>query len=61
MKRQLEGMCFYCGEIGYLVVTCPAKRSKALSQAIVSGPALRILTKVKVTHHTATELDALGG
>ena len=30
-----------------------------VSQAIVSGPVLRIFTKVKVTHHTATELDAV--
>lgn len=26
-KRQLEGRCFYCGEVGHLVISCPAKGS----------------------------------
>ena len=59
LKRQLEGWCFYCGETGHLVVTCPATRSMAVSHATVYGPPSRTLTKVQVTHHTTTELEAL--
>ena len=55
----LEGRCFYCGESGHLVAACSVKRSMVVSQFTASGSALRTLTKVKVMHHTTTELKAL--
>ena len=58
-RQQLEGRCFYCGETGHLVITCPTKRSLTGSQVAASGPVSRTLTKVKVTHHTVTNLEAL--
>lgn len=58
-KRQLEGRCFYCVETAHLVVTCPAKRAMAVSHVTASGPVSCILTSVKVTHHTTTELESL--
>ena len=58
-KRQLEGRCFYCGETGHLVASCPTKRSLAVSHVAASSPTARTLTKVQVKHHTDTELEAL--
>ena len=58
-KRQVEGRCFYCGESGHLVAVCPAKKSVVASQLRASETGSRILTNVRVCHHTVTELQAL--
>ena len=58
-KRQLEGRCFYCGEVSHLVISCPAKASRKVSHVTVSSPVQRILTKITITHHTATDLEVL--
>ena len=58
-RRQQEGWCFYCGELGHRAAVCSAKRSTVVSQFTVSSSVSRTLTTVKVIHHTATELGAL--
>lgn len=60
-RRLQEGRCFYCGELGHLVASCPAKRSTVVSQVTDSSSHTRsrTLTTVKVIHHSITELAAL--
>ena len=58
-KRQLEGRCFYCGEVGHLVLSCPAKKSQAVSHVPSSSSVPCTLTKVTIMHHTATDLEGL--
>ena len=58
-RRQLEGRCFYCGETGHLIASCPTKKSLAVSHVAASSLTARTLTKVQVKHHTDTDLEAL--
>uniref|UniRef100_A0A671VHH1 Uncharacterized protein n=2 Tax=Sparus aurata TaxID=8175 RepID=A0A671VHH1_SPAAU len=58
-KRLIEGRCFYCGEGGHLVSSCPAKGSQAVSYVPTVSQMPRTLTKITLTHHTATDLEAL--
>ncbi|KAK0143959.1 Retrotransposon-derived protein PEG10 [Merluccius polli] len=46
-KRQLEGRCFYCGEIGHLVISCPAKGS--ISFVTVRVPPAFVLCPASAT------------
>ena len=58
-RRQLEGRCYYCGETGHLVASCPTKKSLVVSHVTASSSTVRTLTKVQVKHHNDTELEAL--
>ena len=58
-ERQMEGRCFYCGEISHLVFSCPAKGSQAVSYVLTVSPMPHTLTRITVIHHTATDLEAL--
>ena len=58
-KRQLEGRCFYCGEIVHLVVSCPAKGSQAVSHVTASHHVPRTLTNVTIIHRTVSDREAL--
>ena len=50
-RRLREGRCFYCGEPGHLVATCPVKTARATGQS--SFRFCSCLTSVKVTHNTS--------
>ena len=54
-KRRLEGRCFYCGEAGHLVSTCPVKKHRGVSSNQVSKTAVRVLTKVMLNSHFEME------
>ena len=56
-RRQQEGRCFYCGGVGHLVSSCPAKKSQVVSKIQASKPVSRTLTKVKL--NSAYDLEAL--
>lgn len=59
-RRLKEGRCFYCGESGHLVATCPTKAARVVRQSSTSGSTARNLTSIKVTHNTTvTELKVL--
>ena len=55
--RLKEGRCFYCGETGHLVSSCPAKKLQAVSQSQASKSTIRNLTKVKL--NTTHAIEAL--
>ncbi|XP_072771297.1 uncharacterized protein KIAA0040 homolog isoform X2 [Nerophis lumbriciformis] len=58
-RRQLEGRCFYCGEQGHLVATCPIKRPIGVSLQTTSTPIKRTLIRIQVKNHTVTNIGAL--
>ena len=45
-KQQREGRCFYCGDPGHLVSSCPAKKTPAVSSNQVSKTNFHTLTQV---------------
>ena len=45
-KRQQEGRCFYCGNPGHLISSCPAKKKPSVSSNQVSKTKFRTLTPV---------------
>ena len=47
-KQQREGRCFYCGDPGHLVSSCPAKKTPAVSSNQVSKANFRTLTQVSL-------------
>ena len=47
-KRRQEGRCFYCGETGHLVSSCPAKKGPVVSSNQVAKTTVRVLTQVKL-------------
>ena len=48
LKRRQEGRCFYCGETGHLVSSCPAKKAPVVSSNQIAKSAVRVLTQVKL-------------
>ena len=56
-KRRQEGRCFYCGETGHLVSSCPAKRTPVVSSNQVAKTAVRVLTQVKL--NSQFDMDVL--
>ena len=51
LKRRQEGRCYYCGEIGHLVSSCPVKRIQAVSSNQVAKSTVRVLTPVTINSH----------
>ena len=47
-KRRQEGRCFYCGETGHLVSSCPAKKVPGVSSNQVATTTVHVLTQVKL-------------
>uniref|UniRef100_A0A3B3H296 Gypsy retrotransposon integrase-like protein 1 n=1 Tax=Oryzias latipes TaxID=8090 RepID=A0A3B3H296_ORYLA len=59
-RRLQEGRCFYCGEIGHPVFSCPVKKTATVSQISAMDGRTRSLTSLVVTHHgSSTALVAL--
>uniref|UniRef100_A0A8C7WWZ3 Gypsy retrotransposon integrase-like protein 1 n=1 Tax=Oryzias sinensis TaxID=183150 RepID=A0A8C7WWZ3_9TELE len=59
-RRQREGRCFFCGELGHLVPFCPMKNSARVSHIATEGRPTRSLTHLEVTHRgVTTSLTAL--
>ncbi|RVE68626.1 hypothetical protein OJAV_G00093590 [Oryzias javanicus] len=59
-RRLQEGRCFYCGELGHPVFSCPEKRAATVSQISATDGRTWSLTSVMVTHHgSSTALVAL--
>ena len=47
-KRRQEGRCFYCGETGHLVSSCPVKKTPRVSSNQIAKSAVRMLTRVQL-------------
>ena len=57
-RRMREGRCYYCGEPGHRVASCPAKSPRPSRPTTAPSSTTRILTPVQVKHHTIS-MDAL--
>jgi len=51
-RRVRRGLCFYCGEAGHLVATCPDKSTRAGRPATTPSSSARGLTPIQVKHNT---------
>ncbi|XP_057714608.1 uncharacterized protein lrfn5a isoform X1 [Corythoichthys intestinalis] len=49
-RRQLEGLCFYCGSSGHLVAGCTARRPRPSHASQPANPTHRSTTTVQVKH-----------
>uniref|UniRef100_A0A3P9M1D4 Gypsy retrotransposon integrase-like protein 1 n=1 Tax=Oryzias latipes TaxID=8090 RepID=A0A3P9M1D4_ORYLA len=59
-RRQREGLCFYCGEHGHSVFSCPMKNPATVSHITAADRCTRSFTPLVVTHHgVTTALTAL--
>ena len=56
-RRRQEGRCFYCGETGHLISTCPIKKDRRVSSNQVSKTTVRVLTKIKL--NSQYEMEAM--
>ena len=50
--RVRGGLCFYCGEAGHLVATCPEKSTRAGRPPTAPSSSARMLTPIQVKHNT---------